>query len=41
MIEIIKYYKDPGDEVMELLVKVLMISLYGEQKRKDIEEEYA
>ena len=30
-------YKDEGNEVMQLLVKILMNSLYGEQIRKDIE----
>ena len=34
-------YKDEGKEVMELLVKLLMNSLYGEQIRKDIEEKFA
>ena len=34
-------YKDEGNEVMELLVKLLMNSLYGEQIRKDIEEKFA
>ena len=33
-------YKDKGDEVMELLVELLMNSLYGEQIRKDIEEKF-
>ena len=34
-------YKDEGDDVMQLLVKLLMNSLYGENIRKDIEEKFA
>ena len=34
-------YKDEGNEVMQLLVKLLMNALYGEQIRKDIEEKFA
>ena len=34
-------YKDEGNEVMQLLVKLLMNSLYGENIRKDIEEKFA
>ena len=34
-------YKDENNDVMQLLVKLLMNSLYGEQIRKDIEEKYA
>ena len=34
-------YKDEGNDVMQLLVKLLMNSLYGEQIRKDIEERLA
>ena len=34
-------YKDEGNEVMHLLVKLIMNSLYGEQIRKDIEEKFA
>ena len=34
-------YKDEGNEVMQLLVKLLMNNLYGEQIRKDIEEKFA
>ena len=34
-------YKDERNEVMQLLVKLLMNSLYGEQIRKDIEEKFA
>ena len=32
-------YKDRNDEKMQLLVELLMNSLYGEQIRKDIEDE--
>ena len=34
-------YKDEGNDVMQLLVKLLMNSLYGENIRKDIEENFA
>ena len=34
-------YKDEGSGVMQLLVKLLMNSLYGEKIRKDIEEKFA
>ena len=34
-------YKDEVNDVMQLLVKLLMISLYGENIRKDIEEKFA
>ena len=34
-------YKDEGNEIMQLLVKLLMNALYGEQIRKDIEEKFA
>ena len=33
-------YKDENNEVMQLLVKLLMNSLYGENIRKDIEEKF-
>ena len=33
-------YKDEGNDVMQLLVKLLMNSLYGENIRKDIEEKF-
>ena len=33
--------KEKGSDVMQLLVKLLMNSLYGEQVRKDIEEKFA
>ena len=35
-----KKYKNENKDVMQLLVKLVMNSLYGEQKRKDIEESY-
>ena len=34
-------YKDKGNDVMHLLVKLLMNSLYGENIRKDIQEKLA
>ena len=34
-------FKGEGNEVMQLLVKLLMNALYGEQIRKDIEEKFA
>ena len=34
-------YKDEGNEVMQLLVKLFSNSLYGEQIRKDIKEKFA
>ena len=34
-------YKDEGTDVRQLLVKLLMNSLYGEQIRKDFEENFA
>ena len=34
-------YKDEVNDVMQLLVKLLMNSLYGENIRKDIEEKVA
>ena len=36
-----KKYKDENIDVMQLLVKLLLNSLYGEQIRKDIEEKFA
>ena len=33
-------YKDENIVIMQLLVKLIMNSLYGEQVRKDIEESY-
>ena len=34
-------YKDGSKEVMQLLVKLLMNSFYGENKRKNMEEKFA
>ena len=34
-------YKDEKNDVLQLLVKILMNSLYGENIRKDIEESFA
>ena len=34
-------YKDEGNDVLQLLVKLLMNNLYGENIRKDIEEKFA
>ena len=34
-------YKDENNDVMQLLVKLLMNSLYRENIRKDIEEKFA
>ena len=34
-------YKDENNDVMQLLAKLLMNSLYGENIRKDIEEKFA
>ena len=36
-----KKYKDEGNDVMQLLVKFLMNSLYGESIREDIEEKFS
>ena len=38
---LVQKYKDEGNDVMQLLVKFLMNSLYGENIRKDIEENFA
>ena len=38
--ELRQKYKDENNDVMQLLVKLIMCSLYGEQIRKDIEESY-
>ena len=35
-----KKYKDEGNDVMQLLVKLIMNALYGEFLRKDILESY-
>ena len=40
LFELGQKYKDEINGVMELLVKLIMNSLYGEQLRKDIEESY-
>ena len=40
LFELRQKYKDEKKDVMQLLVKVIMNSLYGEQIRKDIEESY-
>ena len=34
-------YKDKGNDVMQLLLKLLLNSLYGENIRKDFEEKFA
>ena len=38
--ELRQKYKDEKNDVMQMLVKLIMNSLYGEQIRKDIEESY-
>ena len=40
LFELRQKYKDENNDVMQLLVKLIMNSLYGEQIRKDIEESY-
>ena len=40
MFELRQKYKDENNDVMQLLVELIMNSLYGEQIRKDIEESY-
>ena len=40
LLEIRQKYKDENNDVMQLLVKLIMNSLYEEQIRKDIEESY-
>ena len=40
LFELRQKYKDENNDVMQLLVKLIMNSLYGEQIRKDIEEIY-
>ena len=40
LFELRQKYKDENNEVMQLLVKLIMNSLYGEQMRKYIEESY-
>ena len=41
LFDLIFKQKDEHDEVMQLIVKLLMNSLYGEQIQKDIEGEYS
>ena len=40
LFQIVQKYKVEKNDVMHLLVKLIMKSLYGEQIRKDIEESY-
>ena len=40
LFEISQNYKDENNDVLQLLVKLIMISLCGEQVPKDIEESY-
>ena len=40
LLKLRKKYKDEHNDVMQLLVKLLMNSLYGENIRKDIEEKF-
>ena len=40
LFELRQKYKDENNDVMQLLVKIIMNSLYGEQIRKDFEESY-
>ena len=40
LFELREKYKDENNDVMQLLVKLIMNTLYGEQIRKDIEESY-
>ena len=40
LFELRQKYKDKNNDVMQLLVKLITNSLYGEQIRKDIEESY-
>ena len=40
LFELRQLYKHEDNDVMQLLVKLITISLYGEQIRKDIEESY-
>ena len=40
LFELRQKYKDENIDVMQLLAKLIMNSLYGEQIRKDIEESY-
>ena len=40
LFELRQKYKNENNDVMQLLVKLIMNSLYGEQIRKNIEESY-
>ena len=40
LFELRQKYKDENNDVMQLLVKLIMNSLHGEQIREDIEESY-
>ena len=40
LVELQQNYKDENKDVLELLVKLIMSSLYGEHIRTDIEESY-
>ena len=40
LFELLQKLKDENYDVMQLLVKFIMNSLYGEQNRKDIEESF-
>ena len=40
LVELRQKYRHEYNDVMQLLVKLIMNSLYGEQIRKDIEESY-
>ena len=40
LFELLQKYKDENYDVMQLLVKLIMNSLYGEQIKKDIEESF-
>ena len=39
--ELRRKYKDENNDVIQLLVKLILNSIYGEQLRKDIEERYS
>ena len=40
MFELKQKYKNDNNEAMDLIVKLIINSLYGEQIREDIEESY-
>ena len=40
LFELRQKYKGEKNDIMQLLIKVMMKSLYGEQIRTDIEEKY-